>query len=1765
MGQCLSFVFFIWPLYCLLWVIVCPLSFSFDHCIVCYGSLFVLFLFHLTIVLSVMGHCLSFFVFIWPLYCLLWVIVCPLSFLFEHCIFCYGSLFVLFLFHLTIVLSVMGQCLSFVFFIWPLYCLLLVIVCPLYFSFDHCIVCYGSLFVLCLFHFTIVLSVMGHCLSFVFFIWPLYCLLWVNVCPLPFSFDHCIVYYGSLFVLCLFHLTIVLSVMGQCLSFVFFIWQLYCLLWVNVCPLSFSFDHCIVCYGSLFVLCLFHLTIVLSVMGHCLSFFFFIWPLYCLLWVNVCPLSFSFDHCIVCYGSLFVLCLFHLTIVLSVMGQCLSFVFFIWSFYCLLWVIVFLCLVHMSIVLSVMGHCLSFAFFIWPLYCLLWVIVCPLSFSFDHCIVCYGSMFVLCLFHFTFVLSVMGQCLSFVFFIWPLYCLLWVNVCPLSFSFDHCIVCNGSMFVLCLFHLTIVLSVMGHCLSFVFFIWPLYCLLWVIVCPFSFSFDHCIVCYGSLFVLFRFHLTIVLSVMGHCLSFVFFIWTLYFLLWVIVCPFSFSFDHCIVCYGSMFVLCNFHLTIVLSFIGHCLSFVFFIWSLYCLLWVIVCPLPFSFYHCIVCYGSLFVLCLFHLTIVLSVMGQCLSFAFFIWPLYCLLWVIVCPLSFSFDHCIVCYGSMFVLCLCHLTIVLSAMGHCLSFVFFIWPLYCLLWVIVCPLSFSFDHCIVCYGSMFVLCIFHLIIVLSVMGHCFSLSCSYVHCIVCYGSLFVLCLFHFTIVLSVMGHCLSFFVFIWPLYCLLWVIVCPLSFLFEHCIFCYGSLFVLFLFHLTIVLSVMGQCLSFVFFIWPLYCLLLVIVCPLYFSFDHCIVCYGSLFVLCLFHFTIVLSVMGHCLSFVFFIWPLYCLLWVNVCPLPFSFDHCIVYYGSLFVLCLFHLTIVLSVMGQCLSFVFFIWQLYCLLWVNVCPLSFSFDHCIVCYGSLFVLCLFHLTIVLSVMGHCLSFFFFIWPLYCLLWVNVCPLSFSFDHCIVCYGSLFVLCLFHLTIVLSVMGQCLSFVFFIWSFYCLLWVIVCPLYFSFDHCIVCYGSLFVLCLFHFTIVLSVMGHCLSFVFFIWPLYCLLWVNVCPLPFSFDHCIVYYGSLFVLCLFHLTIVLSVMGQCLSFVFFIWQLYCLLWVNVCPLSFSFDHCIVCYGSLFVLCLFHLTIVLSVMGHCLSFFFFIWPLYCLLWVNVCPLSFSFDHCIVCYGSLFVLCLFHLTIVLSVMGQCLSFVFFIWPLYCLLWVIVCPLPFSFDHCIVCYGSMFVLCLFHFTFVLSVMGQCLSFVFFIWPLYCLLWVNVCPLSFSFDHCIVCNGSMFVLCLFHLTIVLSVMGHCLSFVFFIWPLYCLLWVIVCPFSFSFDHCIVCYGSLFVLFRFHLTIVLSVMGHCLSFVFFIWTLYFLLWVIVCPFSFSFDHCIVCYGSMFVLCIFHLTIVLSFIGHCLSFVFFIWSLYCLLWVIVCPLPFSFYHCIVCYGSLFVLCLFHLTIVLSVMGQCLSFAFFIWPLYCLLWVIVCALSFSFDHCIVCYGSMFVLCLFHLTIVLSVMGQCLSFVFFIWPLYCLLWVIVCPLSFSFDHCIVCYGSLFVLFLFHLTIVLSVMGQCLSFVFFIWPLYCLLWVIVCPLPFSFDNCIVCYGSMFVLCIFHLIILLSVMGHCFSLSCSYVHCIVCYGSLFVLCLFHLTIVLSVMGHCLSFVFFIWPLYCLLWVNVCPLSFSFYLCIVCNGSMFVLCLFHLTIVLSVMGQCLSIVFFIWPLYCL
>jgi hypothetical protein len=137
---------------------------------------------------------------------------------------------------------------------------------------------------------------------------PLYCLLWVIVCPLSFSFDHCIVCYGSMFVLFLFHLTIVLSVMGQCLSFVFF----------NEKDKGQTLTHNRQYNGQMKKTKDKQWPITDNTMvkwkRQRTNFFFFILPLHCLLWVNVCPLCFSFDHCIVCYGLLFVLCLFRQTL-----------------------------------------------------------------------------------------------------------------------------------------------------------------------------------------------------------------------------------------------------------------------------------------------------------------------------------------------------------------------------------------------------------------------------------------------------------------------------------------------------------------------------------------------------------------------------------------------------------------------------------------------------------------------------------------------------------------------------------------------------------------------------------------------------------------------------------------------------------------------------------------------------------------------------------------------------------------------------------------------------------------------------------------------------------------------------------------------------------------------------------------------------------------------------------------------------------------------------------------------------------------------------------------------------------------------------------------------------------------------------------------------------------------------------------------------------------------------------------------------------------
>ena len=320
----------------------------------------------------------------------------------------------------------------------------------------------------------------------------------------------------------------------------------------------------------------------------------------------------------------------------------------------------------------------------------------------------------------------------------------------------------------------------------------------------------------------------------------------------------------------------------------------------------------------------------------------------------------------------------------------------------------------------------------------------------------------------------------------------------------------------------------------------------------------------------------------------------------------------------------------------------------------------------------------------------------------------------------------------------------------------------------------------------------------------------------IMITPLV-SFDHCVVCPSLTYRLWLplwYLLTIVLSVLLWLTDYDYpfgIFSPLCCLsfdLQIMITPLV-SFDHCVVCPSSIYRLWLpfwYLLTIVLSVLrftdydypfGICS-------PLCCLsfdLQIMITPLV-SFDHCVVCPSSIYILWLplwYLLTIVLSVLRFTdYDYPFGIFsPLCCLsfdLQIMITPLV-SFDHCVVC-PSIYRLWLplWHlFTIVLSVLLRFTDYDYpfgIFWPLCCLsfdLHIMITPLV-SFDHCVVCP-SIYRLWLplwYLLTIVLSVLrftDYDYPFGIF-WPLCCLsfdLQIMITPLV-SFDHCGVCPSSIY-----------------------------------------------------------------------------------------------------------------------------------------------------------------------------------------------------------------------------------------------------------------------------------------------------------------------------------------------------------------------------------------------
>ena len=357
-----------------------------------------------------------------------------------------------------------------------------------------------------------------------------------------------------------------------------FVWPLECLslhdLWFMIIPLvssnlpcPVSFDHCRVCHYTFMVY-----DYPFGIFKLALSCFF--WPLRCLslhdLWFMIIPLISSNFPCPVSFGHWSV-CQY------TIYGLWLS----LW--YLQTCLVLFLLTIAVSVITRFMVYDYPFGIFklalscfFWPLRFLslhdLWFMIIPLissnlpfPVSFGHCGVCHYMIYGLwlslwylqtCLVLFRLAIGVSGITRFMVYdypfgifklalscFFWPLRCLslhdLWFMIIPLvssnmpcPVSFDHCGVCNYTIYglwlslwylqtCLVLFLLTIAVSGITWFMVYDYpfgifklalscFFWPLRCLslhdLWFMIIPLvssnlpcPVSFDHCGVCHYMIY------------------------------------------------------------------------------------------------------------------------------------------------------------------------------------------------------------------------------------------------------------------------------------------------------------------------------------------------------------------------------------------------------------------------------------------------------------------------------------------------------------------------------------------------------------------------------------------------------------------------------------------------------------------------------------------------------------------------------------------------------------------------------------------------------------------------------------------------------------------------------------------------------------------------------------------------------------------------------------------------------------------------------------------------------------------------------------------------------------------------------------------------------------------------------------------------------------------------------------------------------------------------------------------------------------------
>ena len=144
----------------------------------------------------------------------------------------------------------------------------------------------------------------------------------------------------------------------------------------------------------------------------------------------------------------------------------------------------------------------------------------------------------------------------------------------------------------------------------------------------------------------------------------------------------------------------------------------------------------------------------------------------------------------------------------------------------------------------------------------------------------------------------------------------------------------------------------------------------------------------------------------------------------------------------------------------------------------------------------------------------------------------------------------------------------------------------------------------------------------------------------------------------------------------------------------------------------------------------CISLFFlvFYWPLFCLFSFDSHLLIASFGHCFVCSPLIHTFWLPLLAIVLSVFLRFTASDCLFWPLFCLFSFDSHLLIASFGHYFVCSPSIHSFWLPLLAIVLSVLLRFTASDCLVWPLLCVFSFDLQLLIAYFDHCFVCSPSI-----------------------------------------------------------------------------------------------------------------------------------------------------------------------------------------------------------------------------------------------------------------------------------------------------------------------------------------------------------------------------------------------------------------------------------------------------